>query len=586
LASIRRAAVLAALAVMFGRPALADDDAVQSRIDQLRRWAAAGAKHEDSIRSAFRDESPWVRMEAALALWKIRIGAQEAIDALHREVRGSDIALVAAERLASLGAAGVETLVTELTSGEARAAAMYGLSAVETLDPAKLAKVREVCVKVLKKPRNEREVAYCIGLVRGKPALARACTPLAFRYLKSGDLAYSVLRLMEKSAPEEAQFAPLRKFIGDETVRFTDGEGGANEHRLAASLLCRFGRRGVEAILERYAQPGEHPYTDCWMSALIDNADVAFEPMFEALRSPQVRKRDLAVWFIVKSEQNKPQARRLVPELTRLMLEDEDAGLRETITRHLPRMVQSVGKAERIADLEKAVGDHPDENVRVAVIQCLIAGGHVPVELLLAQLRDKSERVRIMAVDALGEAGTRAARAVDPVLAALERGAPVATCIYTLARIAPGDPRVIAAVTKRLDVESRTDAIWSARAVARMGPHAKSAEPLLRELTGKGWDVELWRWRQLALWRVTGEQADLARLLRGVKVALRDYHELHPRFRNRLFEVLQELEDDARPLATVLVELARNDAATKRERRRLAEIARRLTSSTGSERDR
>jgi len=539
-------------------------------VAQLRRMVADGQGDMDKIRACLGDKASAVRVEAAVTMFKLRAGAEEALAMLRNELRAEDedASVRASTGLASIGERGVEALVAEVIEGRARSAAMCGLLDVESLDATVLRGLTEAFVRILSTSKDPRELGRCLALARGDPTTARACAPRAFVHLRDGMLAGGVLAVLSAAGPDESFVGPVREFIRAEHLEFPTNGYGYDEYELASSVLCRLGPEGVRALLDRVGDIRFRRHLRALRVGIEQHIDIMFPHLLEATRSPKPLLRQRVLGVLAKVD-DPDRLREAEAAITKIMLEDTDLRVRAVAADVLPQIVGKRGVLDREADLRAALVAHPDDRVRIGAFRCLFAVDKLPVEFMASLLDDPSDELCADIVWTLGARGTEAAVAIEGIIEALERGVNAVRCIEALVRIAPEDEFVISAIRSQLGVRERRASQASACALAIIGPKAGTAEDWLRELVRND-EQDVRPWRRLALYRISGKPSDLAPLLEELAESLRGSGELAHKL--DVCEILLMLGQDARSLLPVVEERLRAAPKESDDRKRLESV--------------
>ncbi len=547
-----------------------EQERIEWWVAQLRRMVAEGGVDRTKLRACLDDEAVEVRIEAAVTMFKLGAGATEALTLLRKELRSSDehASAYAAIGLASLGGHGVDALVAEVIEGVARSAALCGLLNVESLDAAVLRGLTEQFVGILSTSKDPMELSRCLALAQGDPTTARACAPHTFAHLRDGMLAGGVLAVLSAAGPDDSFVGPVREFIRSEHLEFPTNGYGFDEYQRASSVLCRLGPEGVRALLDRLGDIRYRRHLHALLLGIEEHLEIMFPHLLEATGSatPLLRKRVLETLARVDDE---ARLREAEGAITRLMLEDADGRVRAAAADVLPQIVGKRGVVDREADLRAALVAHPDDRVRLGAFHCLLAIHKLTVEFMASLLDDPSDDLCATVVWTLGGHGADASIAVEGILEAMERGVDAVRCIEALVRIAPEDEFVISAIRSQLGVRERRASQASARALAIIGPKARTAEDWLRELVRND-EQDVRPWRRLALWRISGEPADLAPLLEELEQSLRRFGE--PAYKEDVVEILLMLGKDARSLLPLIEERLRAAPPDTNDRKRLEAV--------------
>jgi HEAT repeat protein len=491
-------------------------------------WGVGGPEAVPSLAAALADRDPLVRAEAAGDLGQLGDLSRPALPALRAALRDPDpfVRVYAAEAVARIDPedrGALEPLAAALRHpdgavGNAAAGALAGLGpralasapalrAALRQDPAEVRSAAALALgEVIPEaaPRGEETEESVAALVR------------ALREDRSADVSYWAARALLKFGPAARNALPA-------LVAALRDRGRPAARDVAADVLSRLGPDAVpllgEALLDpqcgarrHVAQylgdmgPAARPAVpallrtlqaeDPWLrfeaaSALMhidpDAAAAVAVPVLGALldreKGAHVRWKAVAVLG-----QLGPRAQPAVPDLA-LVLQDEALPMRRSAAVALGNIGPGAGAA---APGLTALLRDDDRGLRVEAARALwrIDRGREAVAFVIRACDEKGEQ-RVRAVDALGEMGPEAARAVPALRKALQdpdesARVPIALALWRLQRRVEGpglvsDPRQGAlAVLTRLLREGRPEERWSAAAaVRRIGPEARPAVPAL-----------------------------------------------------------------------------------------------------------
>ncbi len=523
------------------------------RIGWIRRWAQGGAVNADVIRAFLKDESPQVRMEAAIALFRVQPRSPEARAALVAGMRSREPELreSATHALSQSGEAGIAILMRELRDGPAGFIARAALViAAEDMDPAHLLPHAATLRHVIRTSKDINELRDCMVLTTVHKELVRACLPDSMRHLHNGYTAMNVLYLMSVVGPGAADIAPLRKLILDEDLEFDGKQPGAFEYAQAAALLARCGREGIEVVLGRLATVKYRFLENALREGLAEHLDETFGQIVAAASADDARLRQRVLPLLLEPVDEARLARG-VGTLVLLTLHDPDASVRKSAAGCLTQAVQESGNLPHRPALRKAAAAHTDGVVRECALIVLSHVELLPAPFLAARLGDSRKEVREVAAWALARHGASAARHAPALLARIEAGDVPIECLEVLARIAPNDPRTLIAVSARLDApDSRTEDA-AVRALAELGPVARSTEAKLRRMAAD-LPVASRLWRRYALWKVSGRKEDERALLADVFRGIAQFGTLRYSDRCDVGEVILRLRGHAPTLLPVI----------------------------------
>jgi len=173
--------------------------------------------------------------------------------------------------------------------------------------------------------------------------------------------------------------------------------------------------------------------------------------------------------------------------------------------------------------------------------------------------------MRRAALYALKQMGPKARDAVPKILETYRTRGREGYCLAALVRIAPDDERTLAAAVECLE-SNRGLRVVGARALAKLGPRAKSAEAKLRATDAGLLRDEFWLWRQCALWKIGGRPADRQALLAPLRLRLERFGRATSNARSVTTHLLETLGPDARELIPLVTELLEDPELPGRER--------------------
>jgi len=240
-----------------------------------------------------------------------------------------------------------------------------------------------------------------------------------------------------------------------------------------------------------------------------------------------------------------PAAQDAVPALVDVALE----GINSDVTREAARALGDISDVA-VATVTERLGDsNSDVRARAAEILGVLgprAASAVPP--LAEALQDEIPAVQSSAARALGDIGPAAEAALPQLREALANR--VEGAVYGLGGLGPAAAPAVPALLEELNFLTSYDRLAVINALAKIGPEAKDALPVLREMTS---DDTVAVDAALAIWRISGDGEEAAGALATLTRTLDSYQ------KEQAVDALGTMGPDAATAVPALVELLTSD---------------------------